>query len=75
MRVVNTEKAFALVFESAQDVLNMQVELEAMARKIDEGIENLPMSFVVMDDAATDADREDLIKEILKGKGDAPKAD
>ena len=74
MKVVNTEKAFALVFETAQDVLNMQVELEAMARKLDEGIENLPLSFAVMDEGANDSDREALVQEILRVKGDDPKA-
>ena len=74
MRVVNTEKAFALIFETAEDVLNMQVELEAMSRKLDSGIENLPLSFAIMDESATEADRETLVQEILKVKGDGPKA-
>ncbi len=72
MKVVSTNKAFALMFESAQDVLNVQVELEAMARRLDSGIEALPLSFVVMDGDATEADREALIQEILKAKGDSP---
>ena len=73
MRVVSIEKAFALVFETAQDVLNMQVELEGMARKLDSGVENLPLTFAVMDESATDADREDLVQEIMKVSGNGPK--
>lgn len=64
MRVVSTEKAFALIFETAQDLVTIQVEIEAMIRKIDEGLSSLPLSFVVMDEGATDADREELTAEI-----------
>lgn len=64
MRVVSTEKAFALIFENAQDLVTIQVEIESMIRKIDEGLSSLPLSFVVMDEGATDADKEELSAEI-----------
>ena len=66
MRSVSTDKAFALIFDTVNDLLDMQVELEKMCRELESGVQNLPLSFVLMDESATDADKEHLVERIMK---------
>lgn len=67
MRIVSGDKMVAFVFDNTKDIEDMLAELSRMRTKISEGEVQLPVSFLGMDERATDEDRDEFLKTMAEG--------
>lgn len=69
MRIIKGDNVVAFVFDNANDIDAMLIEFERMKAQLKAGVVSLPLSFLGVDENATDAEREEFVRMLLKEGG------